>query len=345
MGVWEFVQDQILGMKWLDSSIGSLLTFLGVDISSRLGGSLQFFLYDCIKILVLLTVLIFAISYIQSYFPPERTKRILGRYRGLKGNAIGALLGTITPFCSCSSIPIFVGFTRSGLPMGIAFSFLISSPFVDLAALILLTSVFGIELAVIYVVMGVLLAIIGGTLIERMHMEDQIMEFARPSVSDEIPISCGCSCSCKKEDPTTRGERVSYSLEQVRVTLSKVWIYILIGVSIGALIHNWIPEDLIQTVLGDDNPFSVLIAAVIGVPIYADIFGTIPIAEALFSKGVGAGTILAFMMGVTATSLPSMAMLKGVCRTKLLVTFFLIVFVGIVVMGYVFNLIQPLIGL
>ena len=345
MGVWGFIQDQILGMKWLDSSIGGLLTFLGVDISSRLGGSLQFFLYDCIKILVLLTVLIFAISYIQSYFPPERTKRILGRYRGLKGNAIGALLGTITPFCSCSSIPIFVGFTRSGLPMGIAFSFLISSPFVDLAALILLTSVFGIELAVIYVVMGVLLAIIGGTLIERMHMEDQIMEFARPSVSDEIPISCGCSCSCKKEDPTTRGERVSYSLEQVRVTLSKVWIYILIGVSIGALIHNWIPEDLIQTVLGDDNPFSVLIAAVIGVPIYADIFGTIPIAEALFSKGVGAGTILAFMMGVTATSLPSMAMLKGVCRTKLLVTFFLIVFVGIVVMGYVFNLIQPLIGL
>ena len=345
MGVWEFVQDQILGMKWLDSSIGGLLTFLGVDISSKLGGSLQFFLYDCIKILVLLTVLIFAISYIQSYFPPERTKRILGRYRGLKGNAIGALLGTITPFCSCSSIPIFVGFTRSGLPMGIAFSFLISSPFVDLAALILLTSVFGIELAVIYVVMGVLLAIIGGTLIERMHMEDQIMEFARPSVSDEIPISCGCSCSCKKEDPTTRRERVSYSLEQVRVTLSKVWIYILIGVSIGALIHNWIPEDLIQTVLGDDNPFSVLIAAVIGVPIYADIFGTIPIAEALFSKGVGAGTILAFMMGVTATSLPSMAMLKGVCRTKLLVTFFLIVFVGIVVMGYVFNLIQPLIGL
>ena len=344
MGVWEFIQDQILRMEWLDVAIGSLLSFIGIDTGTRLGGSLQFLVYDLIKILILLTVLIFLISYIQSYFPPERTKRILGKYRGLRGNTIGALLGTVTPFCSCSSIPIFVGLTRSGLPMGIAFSFLISSPFVDLAALILLTGVFGIELAVIYVVMGVLLAIIGGTLIDRLHMEDQIMDFVKPAVSDEVPVS-SCCCSCRKRDPETHRERASYSMGQVWDTLRKVWVYILVGVSIGAMIHNWIPEGLILAILGDGNPFSVLIAAVIGIPIYADIFGTIPIAEALYYKGVGAGTILAFMMGVTATSLPSLAMLKGVCRTKLLVTFFMIVFIGIVIMGYAFNMIQPMLGL
>ena len=340
MGVWEFIQDQILRMEWLDVAIGSLLSFIGIDTGTRLGGSLQFLVYDLIKILILLTVLIFLISYIQSYFPPERTKRILGKYRGLRGNTIGALLGTVTPFCSCSSIPIFVGLTRSGLPMGIAFSFLISSPFVDLAALILLTGVFGIELAVIYVVMGVLLAIIGGTLIDRLHMEDQIMDFVKPAVSDEVPVS-SCCCSCRKRDPETHRERASYSMGQVRDTLRKVWVYILIGVSIGALIHNWIPEEFVIRLLGSGNPFGVILATIAGVPMYADIFGTIPIAEALLAKGAQLGVVLSFMMGVTTLSLPSMIMLRKAVKPKLLGIFIAICTIGIIIVGYFFNAIAP----
>lgn len=342
MNIWNFVQDQILGMEWLESLVSIILKSIGIDITSRLGGSLEFFIYDSIKILILLIVLIFCISYIQSYFPPERSRKILGKYKGIKGNIVGALLGTVTPFCSCSSIPIFIGFSKAGLSMGVIFSFLISSPFVDLAALILLTNVFGIELAVMYVILGILMSVIGGTLIEKMNLEDQIMEHARPTSVEEIPIKM-CACSSFKR--MSKKERASYSIKQVESTLSKVWIYILIGVGIGALIHNWIPSDFIQTVLGSDNPFSVIIATLIGIPIYADIFGTIPIAEALFEKGVGAGTILAFMMGVTATSIPSIAMLKGVCKTKLLVVFISIVIVGTIIMGYMFNIIQPIIGL
>lgn len=332
--VWNFIQEQILGMQWLNSAVGSVLGAMGVDTEEKIGASVQFFIYDTLKILILLTVLIFIISYIQSYFPPERTKRILGRVKGVWGNIAGALLGTITPFCSCSSIPLFIGFNKAGLPLGVTFSFLISSPFVDLAALIILMSIFGPEIALIYVVTGVALAVVGGTIIEHLHMEDQITDAARP-----------CTCCCKKkaeaEVDMTRGERVSYSAEQVVQTVGKVWKYILIGVLIGALIHNWIPEDIIQNILGDRNPFSVIIATLVGVPIYADIFGTIPIAEALFSKGVGAGTILAFMMGVTALSLPSMMMLRSVVKPKLLATFFTIVVVGIIVIGYAFNFIEP----
>ena len=345
--VWDFIQDQILRMEWLDSAVGSLLVALGLDLDEKLGASIQFFIYDFIKIMILLTILIFIISYIQTYFPPERTKRILGRYKGIPANTAGALLGTVTPFCSCSSIPLFIGFTRAGLSLGVAFSFLISSPFVDLAALILLTSIFGIELAVIYVIVGVLLAIIGGTLIDMLHMEDQLMDVARPS-DDHVEESTECMCACKRKktirEGMTRNDRIVYSWIQVKGTVAKVWPYILIGVTVGALIHNWIPEDIIQTILGDENPFSVLLATVVGIPIYADIFGTIPIAEALYDKGVGAGTILAFMMAVTATSIPSLAMLKSACKTRLLALFFAIVLVGIVIIGYLFNFIQPMLG-
>lgn len=324
--VWDFIQNQILGMKWLNALIGDGLTALGLDITTRLGGSVQFFLYDTIKILILLSVLIFIISYIQSFFPPERTKKILGRFHGMKANILSALLGTITPFCSCSSIPLFIGFSNAGLPVGVTFSFLISSPLVDLGALILLMSVFGAKIALTYVVVGLILAVIGGTIIDKLHMEDQVIRFTTANAAIDI------------ESPDlTKKERLMYASEQVQATVKKVIIYIFIGVGIGALIHNWIPAEIIQKILGSDNPFSVLIATFVGVPMYADIFGTIPIAEALLSKGVGVGTILSFMMGVTALSLPSMIMLQRVVKNKLLITFFGIVTVGIILIGYLLN--------
>ncbi|WP_400207717.1 permease [Candidatus Methanomassiliicoccus intestinalis] len=333
MSIAEFVQDQVLGMQWLNSLISTLLSSLGIDVSSQLGGSLQFFIYDTIKIIILLVVLIFVISYIQSYFPPERTKEILGRIGGLKANVMGALLGTVTPFCSCSSIPIFIGFTKAGLPLGVTFSFLISSPLVDLGALVILTSIFGIEVAVIYVIVGIIMAVIGGYFLERRYDESQIEEFARP----EQEFSGRCCCQSAEDYRMTTKERLNYSLEQVSLTLKKVFPYVLIGVFIGALIHNWIPADIIQAVLGDNNPFSVIIATLIGVPVYADIFGTIPIAEALLSKGVQIGTILAFMMSVTIVSIPSLVLLKTVLKKKLLFAFVGFVIVGVIVIGYLFN--------
>lgn len=324
--IWDFFQNQILGMKWLNALIGDGLSALGLDISSRLGGSIQFFLYDTIKILVLLSVLIFIISYIQSYFPPERTKKILGRFHGIKANILSALLGTITPFCSCSSIPLFIGFTNAGLPVGVTFSFLISSPLVDLGALVLLMSIFGAKIAIAYVIVGLILAVVGGTIIDKLRMEDYVVKFINSGATIDI-----------EEPDLLRKDRMIYAREQVMATVKKVILYVLIGVGIGALIHNWIPESFIQTVLGENNPFSVLIATVVGIPMYADIFGTIPIAEALYTKGVGVGTILSFMMGVTALSLPSMIMLKRVVKNKLLAIFIGVVAVGILIIGYFFN--------
>lgn len=326
--IWDFFQNQILGMKWLNELIGDGLSMIGIDISTRLGGSIQFFLYDTIKILVLLTLLIFIISYIQSFFPPERTKQILGRFHGIKANILSALLGTVTPFCSCSSIPLFIGFTNAGLPVGLTFSFLISSPLVDLGALILLISIFGAKIAIVYVIVGLILAVVGGTIIDKLSMEDQVERFANSGSTLDIDTP-----------ELSKKERMLYAKEQVQATVKKVIIYIFIGVGIGALIHNWIPTDIIQKILGTDNPFSVLIATIVGVPMYADIFGTIPIAEALLAKGVGVGTILSFMMGVTALSLPSMIMLKRVVKPKLLFTFIGIVTVGIIMIGYLLNVI------
>ncbi len=329
MGVWQFFQEHILGMKWLNELIGNGLSKLGLDTSERIGGSIQFFLYDVIKISILLCFLIFLISYIQSYFPPERSKKILGRFHGIGANMVSALLGTVTPFCSCSSIPLFIGFTSAGLPLGVTFSFLISSPMVDLGSLVLLMSIFGAKVAIIYVLIGLVVAILGGTIIEKLHMEKYVESFIFSASNIDI------------ESPTlTRRERVKYAQEQVVSTFKKVFPYILVGVGIGAVIHNWIPESWIEAVLGDNNPFGVILATLVGVPMYADIFGTIPVAEALLTKGAQLGTILAFMMAVTTLSLPSIIMLRKAIKPKLLALFIGICTAGIILVGYLFNIFQ-----
>lgn len=329
--MWSFIQDQVLGMKWLNEVIGKGVSLLGLDTASRWGGSVQFFLYDTVKITVLLCVLIFGISYIQSYFPPERSKKILGRFHGIGANIIGALLGTVTPFCSCSSIPLFIGFTSAGLPLGVTFSFLISSPMVDLGSLVLLISIFGAKVAVVYVALGLVIAVAGGTLIEKLHMEQYVEEFIRNASRVDI------------DSPTlTQRERLNYARDQVVSTFKKVFPYILLGVGIGALIHNWIPEGWITAVLGSRNPLGVVLATVIGVPMYADIFGTIPVAEALLGKGALLGTVLAFMMAVTTLSLPSLIMLRKAVKPRLLGLFIGICTVGIILVGYLFNAIQPI---
>ena len=326
---WDFFQNEILGMAWLNRLIGSLLNTLGLDTTEKIGGSIQFFIYDMIKIMVLLGVLIFIISYIQSYFPPERTKKILGRFHGIGANIIAALLGTVTPFCSCSSIPLFIGFTSAGLPLGVTFSFLISSPMVDLGSLVLLMSIFGWKVAFIYVIVGLVIAVIGGTLIEKLHLENQVEEFIRNGKAIDIP-----------QEELHIKDRLKYAFEQVCGTAKKVFPYVLIGVGIGAVIHNWIPEDFIVNALGDNNPLGVILATIAGVPMYADIFGTIPIAEALLAKGALLGVVLSFMMAVTTLSLPSMIMLRKAVKPKLLGIFVAICTVGIIIVGYVFNVLQ-----
>ena len=325
--IWLFFQNQILGMNWLNELIALLLTSVGIDITSNIGASIQFFIYDVIKITVLLCVLIFMISYIQSYFPLERNKKILGRFHGIKANIISALLGTVTPFCSCSSIPLFIGFTSAGLPLGVTFSFLISSPMVDLGSLVLLMSIFGIKIAVAYVIVGLIIAVIGGIVIEKMHMEKYVEAFIMKS--SHVDIS---------SPDLSKTERLQYAKEQVIETFKKVFPYILIGVGIGAIIHNWIPEAWIEGILGGNNPFGVILATIVGIPMYADIFGTIPVAEALLAKGALLGTVLAFMMAVTTLSLPSLIMLKKAVKPKLLALFIAICTLGIMIVGYLFNI-------
>ena len=329
--VWDFIQNEVLGMKWLNRLIGSLLESLGLDVGGKVGGSVQFFLYDVVKIMVLLGVLILIISYIQSYFPPERTKKILGRFHGIGANCIAALLGTVTPFCSCSSIPLFIGFTSAGLPLGVTFSFLISSPMVDLGSLVLLMSIFGWKVAILYVVLGLVIAVAGGTLIEKLHLEKYVEEYIRNGRSLDVP-----------QEELHFKDRLKYAWEQVVSTAKKVAPYVLIGVGIGAIIHNWIPESFIVKALGGNNPFGVIIATIAGVPMYADIFGTIPIAEALLGKGALLGVVLSFMMGVTTLSLPSMIMLRKAVKPRLLGTFVAICTGGIIIVGYFFNAFQSL---
>ncbi len=330
--MWEFIQDQLFGMKWLNDIIGFLLSSFGVNTESAVVSAIRFFLYDVIKIVLLLCILVFVISFIQSYFPPERSKKIMGRFHGIGANIVGALLGTVTPFCSCSSIPIFMGFTSAGLPLGVTFSFLISSPMVDLGSLILLMSIFGIKTAIVYVIMGLIIAVAGGTIIERLKMDDQIADFIRAS---KIKVNVN--------SPKLRiKDRLIYSKDQVISTLKKVFPYILIGVAIGAVIHNWIPQEWVQTVLGSTNPFGVVLATVLGTPMYADMFGVIPVAEALLGKGALLGTVLSFMMAVTTLSLPSLVMLKKAIKPKLLAVFIGICVIGIILVGYIFNIAQQL---
>lgn len=334
MGIGDFIQNQILRMKWLESLIYSLITSLGLDTTARIGGSIQFFLYDVIKITVLLCVLIFIISYIQSYFPPERSKKIMGRFHGIGANTVAALLGTVTPFCSCSSIPIFIGFTSAGLPLGVTFSFLISSPMVDLGSLVLLMSIFGAKIAIVYVIVGLVIAVVGGTIIEKLHLESELEDVVKNALKvGSVDITA---------PDLTQKDRLIFSKDQVMETFKKVFPYILLGVGIGALIHNWIPESWIETVLGSKNPFGVILATLIGVPMYADIFGTIPVAEALLGKGALLGTVLSFMMAVTTLSLPSMIMLRKAVKPKLLGIFIVICTLGIIIVGYGFNLAQGL---
>ena len=329
--IWDFIQNQILGMKWLNRLVQNLLTLLGIDVTSRLGGSISFFIYDVIKISILLFVLVFIISYVQSYFPPEKSKKIMGRFKGLWARIIGALLGTVTPFCSCSSIPLFMGFTTAGLPLGVTFSFLISSPMVDLGSLVLLTSIFGWKIAVSYVIVGLMIAVLGGTIIEKLHLENQVADFIRNAkkINTVLP-----------SDELSQKERFKSALDSVLQTLKKVFPYILIGVAIGAVVHNWIPQKWIENILGSKNPFGVILAAVCGIPMYADIFGCIPIAESLLAKGALLGVVLSFMMAVTTLSLPSMIMLSKAIKPKLLGVFVSICTLGIIIVGYVFNLVQ-----
>lgn len=329
MQLWQFIQNEVLGMQWLNEVIGAGLSAAGLSLDGRLGGSIQFFLYDTIKITVLLCALIFLISYIQSYFPPERSRRILGRFHGIGANLLSALLGTVTPFCSCSSIPLFIGFTSAGLPLGVTFSFLISSPMVDLGSLVLLMSIFGAKVAVLYVAVGLVIAVAGGTIIEKLHMERYVEHFILSAKGVDIT------------SPTlTKRERAQYAKEQVLSTFRKVFPYILVGVAIGAVIHNWIPQTWIETVLGSSNPLGVVLATLVGVPMYADIFGTIPVAEALLYKGAQLGTILSFMMAVTTLSLPSLIMLRKAVKPKLLALFIFICTAGIILVGYLFNILQ-----
>lgn len=329
--VWSFLQEQLLGMKWLNEGIGKGLSAVGMDTTTRIGASVQFFVYDVVKITLLLCLLIFVISYIQSYFPPERSKKILGRFHGIGANMIAALLGTVTPFCSCSSIPLFIGFTAAGLPLGVTFSFLISSPMVDLGSLVLLMSIFGTKIAVAYVVLGLVVAVAGGALIEKLHMEKQVEEFiwsAGGTVAETAEL--------------TVGDRLCRAKEQVAATFKKVFPYILAGVGVGALIHNWLPEEWVEVVLGSGNPLGVVLAVLVGIPMYADIFGTIPVAEVLLAKGAQLGTVLSFMMAVTTLSLPSIIMLRKAVKPRLLGTFLIICGVGIILVGYGFNLFQHL---
>lgn len=327
--VWDFIQNQLLGMKWLSVLIQKLLTACGLDVTARLGGSLSFFFMDLIKISILLCVLIFFISYIQTFFPPEKSRKIMGRFGGLGARIIGALLGTVTPFCSCSSIPIFMGFTAAGLPLGVTFSFLISSPMVDLGSLVLLMSIFGWKVALLYVLFGLIIAVAGGTLIEHLHMEEQIADFIRNTKAAELP-----------EIEITRKDRVHTAWSQVVSTYKRLIPYILVGVFIGAFIHNWIPEHWIEEALGSKNPFGVVIATLCGVPMYADIFGCIPISEALLAKGALLGVVLSFMMAVTTLSFPSMVMLSKAVKPKLLGIFIAICVAGIIAVGYLFNFLQ-----
>lgn len=329
--IWDFLQNEVLGMKWLNRLIGSGLEAVGIDTGNRMGGSIQFFLYDVIKIMLLLGFLILMISYIQSYFPPERTRKILGRFEGIWANLIAALLGTVTPFCSCSSIPLFIGFTSAGLPLGVTFSFLISSPMVDLGSLVLLMSIFGWKVAAVYVVVGLMIAVAGGTFIQKMHLENEVEQFIRNGKVIDTP-----------QEKLTKKERLRYAWEQVVSTAKKVAPYVLAGVAVGAFIHNWIPEEWVVKVLGTGNPFGVMIATVCGIPMYADIFGCIPIAEALLAKGARLGVVLSFMMGVTTLSLPSIILLKKAVKPKLLGIFVAICTIGIILVGYFFNAIQYL---
>jgi uncharacterized membrane protein YraQ (UPF0718 family) len=318
---------------WLENLITLLVEgVFGLDVHSKLGSSVHFFFYDVIKIIILLGIMIFAISYIRSYFSPEKTKKILSKFKGIKGNFIASLLGIVTPFCSCSSVPLFIGFVEGGVPLGLTFSFLITSPIVNEAAFTILLASFGWKLAVVYVVTGVIVGVFGGALIGKLKMEKYVEGYVYEMKSADVVI-----------EEMTQKDRLHFALDNMKDILKRIWIYLLIGIGIGAAIHGWVPEDFLSKYAGPDNPFAVIVGVIAGIPHFSNAMGTIPIAQALIGKGVGIGTALSFMMAVTALSLPEMILLRKVIKPKLIGVFVVIVGVGIILTGYLFNLIGHLI--
>ncbi|MDK2821730.1 MAG: uncharacterized protein PWP31_1695 [Clostridia bacterium] len=312
---------------WLDLLIQLLVEkVFKISMSTRLGSSIHFFFYDTIKIVILLALMIFAISYIRSYFPPERTKKILEKFGDITGNIMASLLGIVTPFCSCSSVPIFIGFVEAGIPLGVTFSFLITSPIVNEAAFAILLASFGWKIALVYVITGVIVGVIGGILIGSLHLEKEVEEYVYQIQTGEVEI-----------EKMTAKDRAKFAWDNVKDIVKRIWIYLLIGIGIGAIIHGWAPAPVLAKYAGPNNPFAVFVAVVLGIPLYSNALGTIPIAEALINKGVGMGTALAFMMAVTALSAPEMVLLRKVIKPKLIAAFVTITGTAIILVGYLFN--------
>lgn len=303
-----------------------VFTLIGFVPGSRPGEALDFFVYDTLKIFLLLSTIVFVVAIIRSYFSPERTRRILSHNREYVGNILAALLGIVTPFCSCSAVPLFIGFVESGIPLGVTFSFLISSPMVNEIALIMLWGLFGWQIAMIYVGMGLLVAITAGIVIGRLKMEKYVQDYVWEIKVGQAGI----------QEQSFR-EKIDYARNYTRELLKKIWLYVVIGVGLGAFIHGYAPADFLLRYAGRGNPFAVPLAVLIGVPLYSNAAGIIPVVQALMEKGMAAGTVLAFMMAVTALSFPEAVILKNVLKTRLLVTFFGIVAAAIIVVGYLFN--------
>ena len=319
--------------NWLDKLVTMLVeNVFSLSVETGIGSSVHFFIYDTIKIIILLGVMIFAISYIRSYFPPEKTKKVLSKFSGLGGNFMASLLGIVTPFCSCSSVPLFIGFVEAGVPLGLTFSFLITSPIVNEAAFAILLGTFGWKIALLYVVTGVIIGTFGGAIIGKLKMEKHVESYVYEMQTADIDI--------KK---MSQKDRVTFALNNMKDIIKRIWLFLIIGIALGAAIHGWAPAEFLSKYAGPENPFAVLVGVVAGIPLYSNALGTIPIAEALIGKGVGIGTALSFMMAVTALSLPEMILLRKVIKPKLIAAFVIIAGIGIVLTGYLFNLIGHLI--
>lgn len=314
--------------NWLNHLITSLVeNVFHLSRETHLGESVHFFFYDTVKILILLSFMIFVISYLRTFFQPQKTKELLEKIHGPKAHLAASLLGIITPFCSCSSIPIFIGFIEAGIPLGVTFSFLVTSPIVNEAAFVVLWAAFGWKVAVTYMVMGVLIGVVSGLIIGRFNPK----KYLNPKLFDQEGFN-------QVRLGMTQKERLAYAREHVADIIKRIWIYLLIGIAIGGAIHGWAPEEILAKYAGPDNPLAVLVAVLAGVPLYANAIGTIPIAEALIGKGVGMGTALAFMMAVTALSVPEMVLLRKVMKPRLIAIFVATASIGILLVGFLFNL-------
>lgn len=317
----------IFNFGWLYDLIKILVEdVFGLQMGTMLGESVHFFFYDVIKIIILLSLMIFLVTYIRSYFPLEKTKGIIEKHGGVSAHIMASLLGIVTPFCSCSSIPLFIGFVEAGIPIGVTFSFLITSPIVNEAAFAVLLGSFGWKIAAIYVVTGVVVGVVGGLIIRMLKMEKEVEGYVYEIKTGKAVV-----------ENLSQKERVDFAFSHVLEIVKKIWIFLLIGIGIGALIHGWAPAEILSKYAGRDNPIAVVVAVVFGIPLYSNALGTIPIAEALINKGVGIGTALSFMMAVTALSLPEMVLLRKVIKPKLIAAFVVITGIAIIIVGYLFN--------